>query len=318
LFANQPNGLEIFVPPVVLLTNGTNTTGVMVLTSTAADGSGGFSGTSGVTAGGAASGSGKTPSVGTNPLVQVSNNLAVYEILFTDPDSNETATVPVVVSYPSALSSNPPIGLPVPAQVETVAAGFAPFYPQATAPRQPSATLPVPRFIPGQTPLNIVEVVKCACDLLFPYVVSHDGFDTGIAIANTSLDPGANYGFGATPQQGTVTFFYFGTGAGGQVAPPSQTSGVVPAGQVLTYVLSSGAGNIGTTGANGLTGTAGTGQFQGYIIAQAGFQYCHGFAFISPTGGGPLSPGISEGYLALVLDPGGLVRTAQISENLVH
>jgi len=318
LFANQPNGLEIFVPPVVLLTNGTNTTGVMVLTSTAADGSGGVSGTSGVTAGGAASGSGKTPSVGTNPLVQVSNNLAVYEILFTDPDSNETATVPVVVSYPSALSSNPPIGLPVPAQVETVAAGFAPFYPQATAPRQPSATLPVPRFIPGQTPLNIVEVVKCACDLLFPYVVSHDGFDTGIAIANTSLDPGANYGFGATPQQGTVTFFYFGTGAGGQVAPPSQTSGVVPAGQVLTYVLSSGAGNIGTTGANGLTGTAGTGQFQGYIIAQAGFQYCHGFAFISPTGGGPLSPGISEGYLALVLDPGGLVRTAQISENLVH
>jgi len=318
-FTNQPNGLQIFVPPVVLLTNGTNITGVMVLTSTAADGSGGFSATTGISAAGSApaQGSGKTPTIGTNALVQVSNGLVVYEILFTDPNSNETATVPVIVSYPSALSSNPPIGLPVPAQVEQVTGGFAPFYTTPAA-RQPSATLPVPRFIPGQTPLNIISIVKCACDLLFPYVVSHDGFDTGIAIANTSLDPGANYGFAATPQQGTVTFFYFGTGAGGQVAPPSQTSGVVPAGQVLTYVLSSGAGNIGTTGVNGLTGSAGTGQFQGYVIAQAGFQYCHGFAFISPLGGGPLSPGISEGYLALVLDPGGLVRTAQISENLVH
>jgi len=316
-FTNQPQGVALFVPPVVLLNNGTNTTGVMVLTSTAADGSGGFSAPSGISAGGAASGSGKTPAIGTNPLQQVSNNLAVYEILFTDPNSNETATVPVVVSFPSALSSNPPIGLPAPGQVEQVAGGFAPFYTTPTA-RQPSATLPVPRFIPGQTPLNIIEVVKCACDLLFPYVVTHDGFDTGIAVANTSLDPGANFGFGATPQQGTITFFYFGTGAGGQVAPPSQTSGVVPAGQVLTYVLSSGAGNIGTTGPNGLDGRAGTGQFQGYVIAQAGFQYCHGFAFISPLGGGPLSPGISEGYLALVLDPGGLIRTAQVSENLVH
>jgi hypothetical protein len=325
-FTNQPNGLEIFVPPVVLLTNGTNITGVMVLTSTAADGSGGFSPPSGIASCAspftastcpAAQGSGRTPSIGTNPLQQVSNNLVVYEILFTDPNSNETATVPVVVSFPSALSSNPPIGLPVPGQVEQVTGGFAPFYTTPSA-RQPSATLPVPRFIPGQTPLNIIEVVKCACDLLFPYVVSHDGFDTGIAIANTSLDPGGNFGFGATPQQGIITFFYFGTGAGGQVAPPSQSSGVVPAGQVLTYVLSSGAGNIGTTGPNGLDGRAGTGQFQGYIIAQSGFQYCHGFAFISPLGGGPLSPGISEGYLALVLDPGGLVRTAQVSENLVH
>jgi len=113
-FTNLPNGLEIFVPPVVLLNNGTNTTGVMVLTSTAADGSGGFAAPTGITAGGAASGSGKTLVIGTNNLVQVSNSLAVYEILFTDPDSDETATVPVVVAYPSALSSNPPIGLPVP------------------------------------------------------------------------------------------------------------------------------------------------------------------------------------------------------------
>jgi len=323
-FTNQPQGLNIYVPPVILLNNGTNTTGVMVLTSTAADGSGSFSAPTGISAPGgvlpgtiAASGSGTHLVIGSNGLVQVSNGLAVYEILFTDSNSLETATVPVVVAFQSLLSSNPPIGLPVPAQVEQVTGGFAPFYTTPAA-RQPSATLPVPRFIPGATPLNIIEAVKCACDLLFPYVVSHDGFDTGIAIANASLDPGSNFGFSATPQQGSITFFYFGTGAGGQVAPPSQTTGVVPAGQVLTYVLSSGAGNIGTTGANGLDGRAGTGQFQGYIIAQAGFQWCHGFAFISPLGGGPLSPGISEGYLALELDLGALHRTAQAGEVLAH
>jgi len=316
-FTNIPNGTSVFVNPVVLLTNGTTTTGVMVLTSTAADGSGAYAPPTGITEGGAASGSGKAINVGSNNLVQVSNGLAVYEILFTDPNSIETATVPVVVAYASNLSSNPPIGLPVPGTATQVTGGFAPFYTTPTA-RQPSATLPVPRFIPGASPLNLFEVVKCACDLLFPYVVSHDGFDTGLAISNTSLDPGANYGFGATPQQGTITFFYYGTGAGGQVAPPSQTSGVVPSGQVLTYVLSSGLGNIGTTGPNGLDGRAGTGQFQGYIIAQAGFQWCHGFAFISPLNGGPLSPGVSEGYLALELDAGGLARTVQASENLVH
>jgi hypothetical protein len=332
-FTNLPQGASIFVNPVVLLTNGSSVTGVMVLTSTAADGSGSFAAAStSATVAGASDPCGTTvggvtttcvinpsagPSVGSNNLVQVSGNLAVYEILFTDPSSIEYADVPVVVAYTSNLSSNPPIGLPVPGTATQVAGGFAPFYTSAAA-RQPSATLPVPRFIPGATPLNLFEVVKCACDLLFPFTVSNSGFDTGIAIANTSLDPGANFGFGATPQQGTVTFFYFGTGLGGQVAPSSQTSGVVPAGQVLTYVLSSGGGSIGTTGANGLDGRAGTGQFEGYIIAQAGFQYCHGFAFISPLGGGPLSPGISEGYLALELDKGGLGRTAQTSENLVH
>src|SRR5579885_1064161 len=319
-FTNIPQGASIFVNPVVLLTNGTATTGVMVLTPTAADGSGAFSAPSGATVAGAVTSLGYTAgagSVGTNNLVAVSGGLAVYEILFTDPNSVETAQVPVVVAYASNLSSNPPVGLPVPGTATQVAGGFAPFYTSAAA-RQPSNSLPVPRFIPGATPLNLFEIVKCACDLLFPFTVSNSGFDTGIAIANTSLDPGANFGFGATPQQGTVTFFYFGTGLGGQVAPASQTSGVVPAGQVLTYVLSSGAGSIGTTGPNGLDGRAGTGQFEGYIIAQAGFQYCHGFAFISPLGGGPLSPGVSEGYLALELDKGGLVRTAQTSENLVH
>jgi hypothetical protein len=318
-FTNQAQGVAIFVPPVVLINNplsANKVTGVMVLTTTAADGSGGFSPpTTGATAGGASNGqSGTALTVGTNALSQVSNGLAVYEILFSDPNSVETTAVPVVVSYVSNLSANPPVGLPVPNQVEQVAASFAPFYSSASA-RQPSATLPVPRFIPSNAPLNIIEVVKCACDILFPFVASTAGFDTGIAVANTSLDPGAAFGFGATPQTGTVTFFYFGTGANGAAPPASQTSAVVPAGQILTYVLSSGGGSVGTT-ANGLDNRANG--FEGYIIAQAGFQYCHAFAFISPLGGGPTSAGVSEGYLAIILDIAGLNRTAQQAEIRAH
>jgi hypothetical protein len=332
-FSNQAQGVSIWVPPVVDLVNQLtgNITGIMVLTNTAADGSGAYSPPTGISAANAAT-SAKTSnssacngagvvngpgcvSIGTNALVQVSNGLAVYEILFTDPNTTEQATVPVVVSYVSNLSANPPIGLPVPGQVEQVAASFAPFYSSSTA-RQPSLTLPVPRFIPSSAPLNIIEVVKCACDLLFPFVTAQSGFDTGIAIANTSLDPGAAVlGIGAIPQQGTVTFYYFGVGNNGAAPPASQTSGNVPAGQVLTYVLSSGGGSIGTA-ANGLDNRANG--FGGYIIAQAGFQYCHAYAFVSSLGGGPTSAGVSEGYLGLILDRGGLLRTTQASENLVH
>jgi len=312
-FSNVPQGSSIFVPPTVYLyrqntpgsaipiptvyTPGTNT-GVAVLVATDAAGDTAFS---------------AVP--GTN-LVAVSNNLAVYEVLFDDPLSLEQVDIPVVVAYVSSLSSNPPVGLPVTGVVTQVTGGFAPFYTSASA-ALPAATssFPIPRFLPGNAPLNLFEIVKCACDTLFPFVASTGGFDTGIAIANTSLDPGATFGFGATPQQGTVQFFYFGVGNNGAAPPASQTSNIVPAGQVLTYVLSSGGGAIGT-GANGLDNRAAG--FEGYIIAQAGFQYCHSFAFISALGAGPTSAGISEGYLALILDPGGLIRTVQASENLVH
>jgi len=225
----------------------------------------------------------------------------------------------VLVAYASNLSANPPLGLPVPNQITTAAGGFAPFYgaSNGAAARQPSSTLPVPRFIPGQTPVNLFEISKCACNLLFPFVASLGGFDTGIAIANTSADPGATYGFNSTgQQQGTVTFFYYGTGANGAAAPASQVSGVVPAGQILTYVLSTGGGAIGT-GPNGMNNTAAG--FEGYMIVQTGFQYCHGFAFISALGAGPTSPGVSEGYLGIVLDKSPVLpRTLQAAENDAH
>jgi hypothetical protein len=309
-FSNVPTGATVYVPPIVYLYRqndsssnsfslGAGNTGVAVLVSTDAFGDTAFS----------------AATTSAN-LQAVSNNLAVYEVLFDNPLALEQVDVAVVVAYASSLSSNPPLGLPVPNQISQVTGGFAPFYTSASAalPATTSA-FPIPRFLPGNAPLNLFEIVKCACDTLFPFVASTGGFDTGIAIANTSLDPGATYGFGATPQQGVVQFFYFGVGNNGAAPPASQTSGVVPAGQVLTYVLSSGGGAIGTS-ASGLDNRAAG--FEGYIIAQAGFQYCHSFAFISALGAGPTSAGISEGYLGLILDLGTLHRTGQNAEVLSH
>ena len=71
----------------------------------------------------------------------------------------------------------------------------------------------------------------------------------------------------------------------GKCDPATNTG--VPAGGMLTFVLSGGgyiAPNApGTLGPQVLLGAP---AFQGYMIAQAGFQYCHGFAFISKQGAG--------------------------------
>jgi len=318
-----PPGSTVLVPTEVLLTNSDTKfaatppfaaigpySGVMVLTGTDANGAGAYS---------------PPTTISTTTLVAVpSTGLIVYEILFADPFSVETATVPIEVAYAANLAQN----LAAPGVTAQVAGGFAPFYTRGASPQPQlaSATLSIPRFIPSVTASNLYSISKCACDILFPYVVSAAGYDTGIAIANTSFDPGKTFGFGATPQQGGVEFWYYGTGANNGAPPGTQctnvaspgtcpspstgTGNVVPAGMVMTYVASSG------SSAWGLDGRAAG--FVGYVIAQAQFQWCHAFAFIGALGAGPTAQQISEGYLGLILDPGGLSRTSQASENLVH
>ena len=325
--SNIPNGLSLYVSPILFLfrqgvsySSGPNqnivagtpggATGVMVLTNTASDGSGSYNPPSG-------------PITATSQplqLVSVSNGsaLVVYEILFTDPFSLEYVDVPFVVSYATALSSNAPIGLPQPSVVATYATGFAPFY-STSAATLASGTLPIPRFVFTGAATNLFGIVKCSCNLLFPYVTQAPGYDTGIAIANTTMDP-----YGTTNQFGSVQFWYYGSLANGGAAPGTQCTNTaspgtcgtaatpVNAGQVLTYTLYNGSAQWGLD--NRAAG------FTGYMIAQSQFQYCHGFAFIGGLGGGPAvnssTNGLSEGYLALVLDAGTFIRGSSQGESL--
>ena len=178
------------------------------------------------------------------------------------------------MAFLSATAQN----LPAPG-ASTVNVSFAPLSNVGVA----SATDPIPRFGDTSTPRAAFTINLCTCDLLFPFMTNTSGFDTGIAIANTSLDP-----FGTGPQQGTVKLYYFGSTAGGGVAPPPFVTQTVPAGQELIFNLSGG-GNFGVPAVPG---------FEGYIISVANFQYCHGFAFISDVGAQKLA----EGYLAIQLD----------------
>ena len=223
---------------------------------------------------------------------------AVYEVVNADPFAIESATIPVGFAY----IANPSNNIPAPAPPSaSVSVSFAPLSTVGTW----DAVAPIPRFCDDSSPINLLTINLCTCNLLFPFVTQAPGFDTGIAVANTSLDP-----FGTAPQQGTVTFNFYGQGTGGAAVPTSlatmTTTSPVPAGQVLTYTLFSGAGAF----AAGLQANPG---FTGYLIVQAKFQYCHGFAFISDLGAQKLA----EGYLAIQLDAyggSGLNRTGVIGE----
>ncbi|MEP7354972.1 MAG: hypothetical protein ABI824_17220 [Acidobacteriota bacterium] len=248
----------------------------------------------------------------------------VYEVLFDDPSSYEETRIPLGVSYVQDLSKN----LPDPTTNGQVAGGFAPFY--ATGADLPSSSLPVPRFITGTAPVSFYSVNKCACNILFPFVASTgvNGFDTALAIANTSADPtntAQGPGFTALAQAGSLQFWYFNTGSGqaavASQCPNSTTTGAcpgnitVPAGGLYVYQLSQ--GNAGATGVSaGLKNSAAS--FVGYMIVRTDFQFCHAFAYISATGAGPSNPGISVGYIGLIMDKGSeLSRTIQTnSDNL--
>jgi len=239
---------------------------------------------------------------GTGGVAEVSNSgttgYATYEVVNSDPNVPESAFIPVFVAFLSATAQN----LPAPGS-STVNVSFAPLSNVGTA----SAVDPIPRFGDTSTPRAAFDINLCTCDLLFPFVTNTSGFDTGVALANTSLDP-----FGTGPQQGTVKLYYFGSTAGGGVAPPPFVTQTVPAGQELIFNLSGG-GNFGVPAVPG---------FEGYIISVANFQYCHGFAFISDVGAQKLA----EGYLAIQLDfpfnlagaPFGFTRTGVLGENEGH
>jgi len=305
-----PNGLTLFVPSILYLYRqghayGTpdvddgNATGVMVLVNT--------DGVSGANVSGGANNplnNNTTFAATGSTMVAVSTTngaaLLTWEILFEDPFSNEYVDVPFTVSYLPNLTANAPIGLPQPFQIGTAAGGFAPFYTPPTG-ATASSSLPIPRFVFTGAYNPLLEVIKCSCNLLFPYVTQAPGYDTGIAIANTTADP-----YGTAGQYGTVTFNYYNGSTSAPIpqctntTSPGTCPGTTPVGpgQVLTYTLYNGSTQWGLN--NSATG------FTGYIIVQAQFQYCHAFAFIGGLGGGPAvnsqTNGLSEGYLALVLD----------------
>lgn len=184
-------------------------------------------------------------------------------------NSVDTLNIPVIVKFTAASSS--------------VGTGTATV--QGTL--GPIATSSFPRFVATGPTVNLFSTSPCSTSLLYPYVTNVTGFDTGVAIVNTSADPSA---FNTVNQAGTCTLSFYGRNAEDSTAPlPSAvTTGSIAAGKLFAWSLNNG----GDAAALSRTG------FQGYVIAQCNFQLAHGYAFISDNG----AKTIAHGYLALVLN----------------
>ena len=260
--------------------------------------------------------------------------MVVFEVAFSDPNAIEFANVSVGVDPTINLNANPPVGgTPQVGVTGTANASFAPFYATSTpgvgAAQLLTTSFPIPRFVDNRLPtppINLYTYGKCACDMLFPWVVGNSAINTSIVVANTSLDPcggsSCAAGFTASPQSGHVTFWFFGTAdfnfnpatfgsattADTVIAPQTSTASVPP-GSYMAFVISpSSAVAGGQTAGNGLKPISGP--FAGYVIAQSEFQYCHGIASLSGVG---LNP---QTYLGLVLDKADSLFGGPISPSL--
>ena len=213
-------------------------------------------------------------------LLPVTNGTAtaVWEIQSANPLASETVTFGVWFAYTAAQAQNSP-----PPGTASVTGSFAPTpaslgfsASDAATPR----TTGIPRFVDGTQRSNVFTIYPCRSNLLFPFVTNQSGFDTGLAISNTSTDP-----FGTAAQAGNCTMYPYGANAPASFPTPNIGSGT-------TYA---------TLASSTMPG------FQGYVIATCQFQFAHGFAFISDFG----ARNLAMGYLALVIpEPGAGSRTA--------
>jgi hypothetical protein len=187
----------------------------------------------------------------------------------------------IVISY----TSNTGAGLP--GLTGTTPGGVAGQFAPVSTVDYASTGATIPRFRDNPINAQVFSIVPCVSNLLFPFVTNQGGFNTGIALVNTSLDnAGSKQPFSTSTQHGTCTVYYFN---GTSSAPAPQVTPDIVAGGMNTFTLQAGGVAGATSSAQG---------FQGYIIARCNFQYAHGYAYISDMN----VPGLgSQGYLALVI-----------------
>jgi hypothetical protein len=211
-----------------------------------------------------------TPAAGSNTVT------AVWEVINSNVNQNQqNFDFATFISYSSNVANNTPAA---PSAI-SVSMSFAPISNVFSA----SSSAPIPRFIDLGTGdnLNWANINICTTALLFPYITTVTGFETGVAIANTTMDP-----FGTGNQAGTCNLYWYGNNNGGATNTP------IP----LTTTPTIAAGTV-WTGTSGSSNMAGPG-FTGYMIATCNFQKAHGSAFVTDIG----SRGILSGYLALVIN----------------
>jgi hypothetical protein len=222
------------------------------------------------------------------PFVEltVSNNsaTAIWEVLNANSAGTDAMQFDVFVTLPAGAATG----------TTTTNLSFAPTVTATT----------IPSFVDpnAATPANFFSISQCVTTLLFPYVTSASGFDTGIAIANTSTDT-----FGTKAQTGTCAFTLYGH--------PAQTTQPIPA---AAFNPAAAGGAATGSVASGDVGVFALSQyvqgFSGYMIGVCNFQFAYGFAYIADWTSTIQSSAM--GYLALQM-PYGTTRTANDGAGLL-
>jgi hypothetical protein len=265
VFNNVPANVTVYVPLVINATG--PSTGTMTLTSSE---TGAYSAVTASSASGAPAGSAAVS-------LSSGSGSAVYEYTGNaadkpNPGANDATQEAYKVPVYLVASSG---AVPAPAGAITATVSFAPI----------GASSNVPNFVSGSstTTVNGSNFTACNTTLLFPFVTNQLGFDTGIAISNTSSDllalkNGAPIN-SVNAQSGTCSLNFFGDNA--------------PADAVVTSSVATGK----TYAAAASTLAPG---FQGYAIAVCNFQYAHGFAYVVYNL--TQNNGAAMGYLPLVIN----------------
>jgi hypothetical protein len=265
---------------------------------------------------------------GTIVQIPISNGTgtAVWEVLNTDPNQIENIKFGVYVTFtvtPGVTPVSPQVMMsyaPTPNGIASTQAAFA------TA----SSTLPIPRFADQTTASTVAKFSQCQTVLLWPYVTTVTGFNTGFAIANTSQDPGATVlGTAASgTQAGACALYIYGTAE----------FGTQPANPIMVPLRdATGAACEGTTGLTIAAGTAyandlasifgkdvtkagcpaATSAFslsKGYMFGVCNFQYAHGYAAISDA----KAANWVTSYLALIVAPSANNLRGTSAEQYIH
>jgi hypothetical protein len=217
-------------------------------------------------------------SLGTAPT----SGWIVWEVTNTNSSAIDTLAFNIYASF---------VGQPnntLPNKPTTAYGGFYPTAGSATA----SELIPTfsSTLSQGQAPgTTLFTASQCVTYLLFPYITDAAGFDTGIAISNTSMDV-----LGTTPQNtGSCSVNFY---SGGALALPVYTTAVIPGGGTDAFTLAGLDTNYPATPAVPF----------GYAIATCNFQYAHGYSFVSDY----QLEHFAAAYLALVI-PDATPRTAQ-------
>jgi len=255
---------------------------------------------------------------------------AVWEVTNSQPATIDTLTFEVYISYtanPTAISSANPYGLPQPTTISpttnNVSLSFAPepgggSFSAAAGPV--AGTNIIPRFtILNPANFQWINITLCQTTLLYPFVTANpagalgQGFDTGIAVANTSMDPFGPLLIPTSPaattknpagtlaETGSCNLYPYGftlTSSGGITAGPGALAVLKGCDTIPNPVVGTNCFPIVAPGSvqTVLASTVFPG-FQGYVIAVCNFQYAHGYAAVTDLG----LRGLFSSYLAIEL-----------------